>query len=184
MSEYVYKCLVLNCPYEELLTIVRPLLVNNPSLSGNIFECFFLARLMNKVSAESGVTLYKEVNQPEIWSVPSYQQIEPLTMACLPPDKQWLIPLQWNQSVYDLLQFNLEDQMLRIVQIATAQQHRYRFDVIRELLEKFKTLGVDVQFINLWLFSRPINLLCTSLGQTTLKATHNPVRIIVQSVSG
>ncbi|CAM6089613.1 unnamed protein product [Calypogeia fissa] len=106
----------------------------NPSMRGWLVEMWFFASL----PAED----FKfEVNGEETtWPKSTFIDFDPRSITEVPNDAVWWKPIKWNEGGYDAVYVNKNSNLVRFVQVTTAERHSLKLECFHTLMDKLKGL--------------------------------------------
>ena len=119
---------------------------NNPSLHGQLLECWFFLSIRN-----GGIDLLDRNNQSEHWDqCTAVIDLDPNTVT-VSSDPAWYRPIRWCQEGYDAVYVDPKKNLTRFVQITKASSHSFNIPYFYNLLQRFsgqyETKTLDICFL-------------------------------------
>lgn len=120
---------------------------NNPSLHGQLLECWFFLSIRN-----GGIDLLdRNNNQTEHWDqCTAFIDLDPNTVI-LSPEPAWYRPIRWCQEGYDAVYVDPKKNLTRFVQVTKASSHSfnicYFYNLLQHFSEQNETKTLDICFL-------------------------------------
>jgi hypothetical protein len=126
--------------------------INNPSMTGWLYEMFFFSRLR-----KGGVTLYNVGGNETEWQESLIQvvDIKRGKFPTFPKEKGiWLKPLHWDQGGYDAVLVDKNNALVRFVQVTNGDTHSFKIEffsaflgLLRDSNQSFEIKTLEIVFV-------------------------------------
>ncbi|CAM6096001.1 unnamed protein product [Calypogeia fissa] len=117
----------------------------NPSMRGWLVEMWFFASLPVEDFT------FKVNGEETTWPKSTFIDFDPRSITEVPNDAVWWKPIKWNEGGYDAVYVEKNSNLVRFVQVTTAERHSLKLECFHTLMDKLKglmeTKTVEIYFL-------------------------------------
>ena len=148
VSKYATQWLTLKCDFSLIEAfLAQEAVQKNPAFKGWVVELMFLTYIRWAHEYNEKIQVQKD-DTVEDWTVHGYTDFDPDNIS-KPPNREWLIPIKWNQGGYDFVHLKRKDCLLRVVQVTRGQSHPYKLEYVVALMKALREVQVDIKVLDI-----------------------------------
>ncbi|CAM6100292.1 unnamed protein product [Calypogeia fissa] len=117
----------------------------NPSMRGWLVEMWFFASLPRQDFT------FTVNGEKTTWPKSTFVDFDPRSITKVPNDGVWWKPKKWNEGGYDAVYVAMKSNLVRFVQVTTAERHSLKLQCFKAFMEKLRdhmeTTTLEIYFL-------------------------------------